>query len=696
VKFGGKKLLIFFGILATFFLSYNGSDADDGVVVKSPLRHSITRASVLDRERTSTNVLLSTLEGYHQNPSGDQTQLISYDLESGSITVDFAYASAELRTAAYWNEGKRWIFAGGLEPSLYKYNSVSQTLNGVEVDFPWSGWIHGIGIYKDSLAVSSSGPSVRLGDKGIYQLDLSTNKVIFKRYPEYFDSDYSAVDTIDPSGRVWFYTAYPYNLGWLHSSGSMVRRYVPEHPDWEILSWDSWLGNKIVVRGENEELKMLNVDNFTSLEVIETWDKGVNFIPVDLFHRWQSHDSIRLYFNEKRNSFTVLNSKGAVIEAFAAPNVFGQLVIDRPREFGLLWRGLDGGEYVVLGITNKKLVVHRVGTKEYSWYNSSGDVVKTANIPAKNLTPASISSIAYNPLGEQILLTGALTHSEAVLWDIGKDRTADLGQLIPHLEGQIDWLKHSTYSDEFYGGAYPNAVIFRTKVGKTKGKSDVSIIWRADKTSKYRHFQRVISLDVSKNKGLVAAILKSDYSEKYETALLVHDGERNKTSVTNAFETGAKKLLSVFVDNDGDVWVLSENHEGNLVLISLEGKRALNLEQNTTGNEILIGEINEEVLYFNGNEIKKIIKNCTIMPCSKVVLGGFVPNKTFVLKSNQRLLILTESKLECLNGLELRTVKNLRLDARFLRYSQMAIGHDSLYFGYRDSLREIEFNARCQ
>jgi len=654
---------------------------------------------VLHREKKSVNFLLSTLESYHQNPSGDQTQLISYTPESDVVKLKIIDKSSELRTAAYWKEGESWVFAGGLEPSLYTYKFKDQSVNKIKIDLPWSGWIHGIGVYKNNLAVSSSGSSVGPLNKGIYHLDLSTHKVTFTKFPNNFDGMYSAVDTIDPSGRIWFYTAYPYKTGWLDNNGVITRRYIPNHPDWEVLSWDAWLGDQVVVKNNKGEVKMLDVENFLTFNILEQWDKGVDFIPVDLYHRWQPQSDIRLFFNKKEGMFTSLDPFGKVIDSYTAPKFFGKLILDRPREFGLVWEGVNGGEYIVLGVVDKKLIVHRVGTKEYYWYNNLGNLVTTTNISAKNLTPASISSIGYNAKNEsggQIMLSGALTHGEAVSWDSEKDKITYLGQLIPHLEGQIDWLKYDTTSDAFFGGAYPNAIIFYTKLDKIEGASKVDIIWRSDKIKKYNHFQRVISLNVSQNKTLVAAIVKSDYSEKKETALIVHDGKFNKTTMLNALEIGVKKFLSVMIDKENNIWVLAEDHKRNLVLVLYNGKKIINIEKKSTEDEVFIGEINGDIFYFNGREIKKIKNNCTVSPCSKNVLSGYIPDKTFVFKNNQSLLILTENKLECFNEGGLRTVKEMNIDARFLRYNQIAIGDNSLYFGYRDNLHKIGLNNVCK
>ena len=89
---------------------------------------------MLHREKKSVNFLLSTLESYHQNPSGDQTQLISYTPESDVVKLKIIDKSSELRTAAFWKEGESWVFAGGLEPSLYTYKFKDQSVNKIKIE----------------------------------------------------------------------------------------------------------------------------------------------------------------------------------------------------------------------------------------------------------------------------------------------------------------------------------------------------------------------------------------------------------------------------------------------------------------------------------------------------------------------------------------------------------------------------------
>ena len=113
-------------------------------------------------------------------------------------------------------------------------------------------------------------------------------------------------------------------------------------------------------------------------------------------------------------------------------------------------------------------------------------------------------------------------------------------------------------------------------------------------------------------------------------------------------------------------------------------------------DEVFIGEINGDIFYFNGSEINVIKNSCKAMSCSKNILSGYIPGKTFVVKNNQNLLILSEDKLECFNGRELRVVKEINLDARFLRYNQITTDDNSFYYGYRDSVHRIDLNNMCK
>ena len=47
--------------------------------------------------------------------------------------------------------------------------------------------------------------------------------------------------------------------------------------------------------------------NTLTLKVLELWGKGVDLIPVDLYHRWQPQSDTRLFFNKKEHMFTSLD-----------------------------------------------------------------------------------------------------------------------------------------------------------------------------------------------------------------------------------------------------------------------------------------------------------------------------------------------------------------------------------------------------
>lgn len=651
-------------------------------VLEGPLLHSLTRLAALHHTAGGSRLLFSTLEGYHLDSRDDQTQLVVWDIGSHGFTHHIQAGSAELRTGAYWPDGERWILAGALEPALFSYDEKRNVVEKLPAKLPWSGWIHGIGVSGEYAAVSTSGLNISSSYRGIYKTSLRNNQQDFFAFSNEFVGPYSAVDTIDPSGRVWFYTAYPYHAGWLEPSGKFIVRSIPGLPGWTALSWDDWLGTRLVVRDENGRLGTIKVSGYSTLGPAGTGPVLLDpKIPVDLFHRWQPYADDRLYFDTSQHKFVLLNRRGEVRYSFVPPGLSAPSIaaIDaKPREFDVVWHSADGGEHAVLGVAGKYLVSWRIGSKLYRLSNSDGEVVHEVQIPVQNLSPAAISSIATVGTHE-VLLTGFLTHGEVVNWSAIDGKRRMLEKPLANLEGQIDWLVEGA-GGRIYGGAYPNAVLFvMDRLHGGKG----NILWRNNKSEDGRHYQRVVALSASRTQPVMAAVIRSDYSEHEETALFIDRNDGQSVPIRTAGELGIKELLTVHVDDDGRVWMLAENRQKRLVLISDEKFAMLDIGPRIEKKEQILGRVGAGFYVFDGKSIKRISSTGAQAISEKPEEGA-----AFVLNDRKYVYFLSAHGIQCsVSGMGNRAVGiAARINLDELRYSQIAIAKGHLLIGYQDRL----------
>lgn len=552
-------------------------------VLKTPVKHSLTRAAAMHSDGRNVKILFSTHEGYHQSSEPDVTQLVSWDVKREVARKHELAGSAELRSAAYWAQGRKWVFAAALDTALYLYDPDLDRVEKLPAKIPWGGWIHGLGIHGNSLAASASGPGNKLANRGILRLDLQSGHAEFIEFPARFrdgSSDYSAVDTIDPSGRVWFYSAYPYRAGWLNSDGTFADRELPFLPGWKIISWDDWREPRLVVADTRGHLRTFAVENFKTLQpkLVNGEIEFDSLIPVDLFNR-DVRLEIRLYYDSNLNRFfaSAKNRERMIdLGSFELSRPSIAVLNAAPDEFPMVWIDKEGGPCTILGLVDGHLLLWSVGRKEYTLLSADPKLSVTKRVPVQHVRPASISAV-LSLENDGVLVTGFPTHGEIVLWQPRTDHLLSLGEPVRNLEGQVDWLVRGS-GKTVYGGAYPNAVLFRMEPvnGPNSGMWQSTILWRSDSSGDTKHFQRVASLGTLRSTpGHLVAIVKSDYSDKKETALVIvarnSKSEKENVTVRGMRDFNLERLVSVHARDDGLLEVLGEDSANQWVLLTLEG-----------------------------------------------------------------------------------------------------------------------------
>lgn len=624
-----------------------------------PVKHSLTRAAALHRDENGIKILFSTHEGYHQGTDPDVTQLVIWDLKQRSAQKHEIAGSAELRSAAFWAEGKKWVFAGALDTALFLYDPALNRIERLSTRIPWGGWIHGLGIWGNTAAASASGVGIAQRNRGILRINLKTDSSKFFEFPQKFretSHEYSAVDTVDPSGRVWFYSVYPYRAGWLSRGGEFSDRELPFLPGWKVVSWDDWRGARLIVSDTAGQVRSVAIENFETME-----PRRVNgefeldsLVPVDLFHRDEPSKQ-RLYYDfQLKRFFAFGRAPGEVTDlgVFSVSRPSIALVNGSPDEFPIVWSGSDGEPCTILGLVDRQLLAWRIGRKDYTLLNPGHLSSKTERIPVQNIRPASISAVL--PLdGDGIMVTGFPTHGEVVLWQPKGDRVQSLGEPVRNLEGQIDMLVNGR-KGIVYGGAYPNAVLFRMEhmQGQDLSKWKSSILWRADASPETKHFQRIESLSAFRGESeTVAAVLKSDYSEKKETALVVvklRNGQAGAVTIRTMRDLNlarivdvddtAKSVVRVLGEDNSEQWALLTLNRDNFEVVDRQimGPRSL-------GRVELLGQSGNTTYVYDGESVKRMGEG-QVVEVGKAFDGNILAFRGH----GESVLIIGEGHVSCL------------------------------------------------
>ena len=125
------RLIIAVGLLAVLRADFSVSHFESRPeptnldrILSDAIPHSLTRVAVLEQgiNGKGSAVLFSTLEGYHQGPDGDRTQLVSWNIKNEHYSRQVFMGSSELRAAGWWQDRQLWVFGGSLEPDQSSFH----------------------------------------------------------------------------------------------------------------------------------------------------------------------------------------------------------------------------------------------------------------------------------------------------------------------------------------------------------------------------------------------------------------------------------------------------------------------------------------------------------------------------------------------------------------------------------------------
>jgi hypothetical protein len=479
-----KKILIpcFLGVLH-FFMSAFAVSAIAGcmresqemgqleIVHASPIFQDITRVAFMHPMSEGHPLIhFSTLESYSRNPSGDQFLWISFDPISKKTESQIVPGSPEARAYAYSKTLNRYVLGTSLDPRLFLYDPEHRTLEPLFKGPRSNAFVHSLAVKDDyAYTILSTPASPIRGYNGILKVHLQTGKYQIISYSDQMAQGWGGVQTIDPTGRIWFYRAYPMRMMWVDDKKGMRDRSFPGFDGWTVESWDVWDGESYLLltnlRGEftkrRVDLERMIDQGALPEPLLEQSRIFLESIRVDLYHSDPSTDS--LYFNPKDFTFYKRRADHDHFSLIGRINL-GRFEVtgfhQMPQEGPTRWIHPNYGELGILGLSPEgDLMVWRRGRKSYAVADFQSGALRFHEIEVSNLSPADITSLAVAKDGS-LYGGGILTFSHLFKLNLQTKQTTLHKEAIPNAEGQVNSM-FTGRDGKIYGAGYPDSVLFQ-------------------------------------------------------------------------------------------------------------------------------------------------------------------------------------------------------------------------------------------
>ena len=462
----------------------------------SPIFQEITRAAFMFLpSKGSPSIHFSTLERYSRDPGGDRSLLASYDLESGQVAAQTIGGALEVRSYAYSESLGRYVLGTSLDPKLLLYDPSTRQIETVFSGPGSNAFVHRLAVRGEHAYTILSRPSsppidglignlkarivaIRSGSflstsidrfDGILKVNLRTGRFEVIPFTEGMTDGWGGVETVDPSGRIWFYRAYPVRRMWYDPAAGMRDRTLLGLERWTVESWDEWNGaSYLVLTNARGEFKKVEAD-LTSLEILPTAAEPLsedarvflNSMRVDLYHSDPS--TAALYFEPATSAFYLLDrssNKFRQLGTFEFRQLQEMGLNDPLQEAASRWTHPALGEVEVLGVSpGSELVVWLRGRKAVGLLNLRDGSLALSDIPISNLSPADVTSLVAGSDG-RLYGGGILTMSPLFKFDPTTNAAEILPSAVPNWEGQVNSM-FAGWDGKIYGAAYPDSVIFR-------------------------------------------------------------------------------------------------------------------------------------------------------------------------------------------------------------------------------------------
>lgn len=452
------------------------------LVHDSPILQSLTRAALLHEGPDGRPAIyFSTLEHNKGKAALNMFQWVSLDPTSLAADPQIGEGSIEVRGYAYCPALRRYVLGSSLGPQLFLFDPknhrhldrVPATLRNGRLrrlfGAPALGvWIHQLAVHGDDAYVLLSAPqSSESKLHGIIRVNLRSGRKETIPFPDSPPQSYGGVQTVDPTGRIWFYQAYPFRLMWFDRDHGPRERNVSGLERWAIESWDVFNGEPYLVltdsRGHMTKKRVV-LPSLTlrddAADPSPQQRRFMDVIPVDFYHNAGPSLS-GLYFHPASESFYWRRGDGFSLLgkiSLGSYRTVGRYRV--PQESPLLWMHAILGEIQILGLSPEhNLVLWLTGRKAFAVADLRRGHIKVHDIAVTNLSAADITSLVAMDNG-LVYGAGYLTMSDMFQLDLTTRQSRILRDAIPNGEGQINSMFKGV-DGKIYGAGYPDSVLFR-------------------------------------------------------------------------------------------------------------------------------------------------------------------------------------------------------------------------------------------
>lgn len=438
------------------------------VVDPAPFARSVTRIAFLD----DGNIHFATLETHQGNAALNRTAIYRYSLESDEVESTVVARSFEVRSFAYSPLTGSYVIGTSGIPQILLYNAENQTTTLIfELPGSFNIWIHDLAVKDQYVYTIISASTIVEGLEpfdGILKLDLVTGEFDIIPFDDQIAQAWGGVESIDPSGRVWFWRDEPRTRSWYDTAFGTRPQQLDGFEAWDVAGWDAWGDDFFLVLtqdGGGVQKVRVDVESLVPRpydgDAQPTDDaQFLRLIPLDAFHRSGPALSSVYYDPQTLEIFVV----DGTAQTIARRGTLENAGTAQPRlAGGRYWPASaesDHPGFVVLGLApNNVLITWLRGAKSYGTIDLGSGTFAESTVAAPNLTAATITSLVRGPDG--YLYGGAgITMSDLFRVDPTSGTVSILDQAVPYGEGQISSL-FVGLDGNIYGSAYPGAVLFR-------------------------------------------------------------------------------------------------------------------------------------------------------------------------------------------------------------------------------------------
>jgi len=456
------------------------------LVAEKPLHYSLSRVSFLGRslgDQKQQSLYFSTLEKYEYENS--QGFLVEVSLDSFTVTNSLPFfRSVELRSICHEpTQDLTWLGAS-LYPQLYKFEDTSSPSHLTKVvDFSPEteyGWTQQIGCGLDGTVWSiSSQPK----SHGISEWLVGYNSHTEEEHrvtlePSMTTGSFGGVESVDPSGRVWFFRTFgdDYQPFWYSPSSKLVEKaHIPNYPDHTPHNWFEWgktepesmvvdLSPSTISLFEWEQVQTdetthtfirVNRENLKFIETVELPETYKNLTPIFVGRNRRQGNSIYYMHKISRNVFLVDGRKKEILTTDWKI----------PKESGVQWLGISKQSKLIGWKAENKQIVTVMMT-------SDGETHTQINhVDHRNASPADIIGLVVDDVGEKIF-GGGMQTLDMFQTQLKSGKTINLGWSIPGSIGEL----HNMLNFE-------NNIYFVAYINSTIGIYNPSAPWNPGKTN---------------------------------------------------------------------------------------------------------------------------------------------------------------------------------------------------------------------